>query len=125
MSKDNAPDLIARADAQLAQDYVQIIRDLRDAQAEAERCDNPLRSEITCAMLVRDNDHLRKRVAELEAQQSSLREKIEALREAVPVGPFATHEHHARGKASLISYCSGLGAAYGNVLALLSDTETP
>jgi uncharacterized protein YhaN len=33
-----------------------------------------------CAMLVRDNDNLRKRVAELEAQQSSLREKIEALR---------------------------------------------
>jgi hypothetical protein len=91
-----------------------LARDLRNRVVELEAfykahtqasCTNP-----TC-------DCIEGRLARAEAQQSSLREKIETLREAVPVGPFATHEYHA--------HCSGLGAAYGNVLALLSDTETP
>jgi hypothetical protein len=57
-------DAVARARVRAEDDN----RDEAEAsRREADRCDNPLRPEITCAMLVRDNDHLRKRAAELEA----------------------------------------------------------
>jgi hypothetical protein len=81
-------------------------------EAEAERCDNPLRSEITCAMLVRDNDHLRKRAAGLEAQRSSLREKIEALRDEAEKNPLAQAG----------SFLHGQETAFGIVLALLEKS---
>ena len=44
------------------------LREAADALAQQEPpCNNPLRSEITCADLVRDNDNLREALAQAKA----------------------------------------------------------
>jgi hypothetical protein len=93
-----------------------LIRDLRNrvVDLEANQCTNPLRSELTCEMLVRDNDNLRKRVADLEAQQSSLREKIERLRDLYSDSDWMNNP-------ALLEYARGKRAAFSEVLALLSS----
>jgi hypothetical protein len=125
---DSTESLLTRAQAFI--DYYQgpegddsraaLARDLRNrvVELEANQCTNPLRSELTCEMLVRDWELCRERVTELEAQQSSLREKIEALRSEFDL-------HRSKGFIELRRAPMGRFLDADEVLALLSDAETP